>query len=136
KKHKLMISEMAKYSANTDYRKMKPAVRNDFREIKNDSYWLMEGDAIERTKLIDSESVDYSFFSPPFKDLFTYSSDPRDLSNVTDNHSFYNHFRFLVPELFRVLKSGRLLSMHIMQGTTSIGKDGYLSIIDFRGELI
>lgn len=136
KKHKTMISEMAKYSANTDYKKVESAISDNFREFKTDVFWLMEGDCVDRTKEIEDESVDYSFFSPPFKDLYTYSDDPRDLSNVTSEHDFYNHFRFLVPELYRVLKPGRLLSMHIMQGTTSIGKDGFLSIIDFRGELI
>jgi DNA modification methylase len=136
RKHKLMISEMAKYSANTDYKKNESAINKNFREFKSENFWLMEGDCVDRTKEIEDESVDYSFFSPPFKDLYTYSDDPRDLSNVTNDDDFYKHFRFLVPELFRVLKPGRLLSMHIMQGTTSIGKDGFLSIIDFRGELI
>lgn len=135
-KHFEKIKQMAKYSANTDYKENIEIDEVKEKEIKTDSYWLINGDAIEETSKLESESVDYSFFSPPFKDLYTYSDDPRDLSNVKNDDEFYNHFKFLVPELFRVLKSGRLLSMHIMQGTTSIGKDGFLSIIDFRGELI
>jgi len=136
KKHKEKQMEMAKYSASKDYKSnlIIEEVKSD--EIKTDNYWLMNGDCVEKTKLLKDESVDYSFFSPPFKDLYTYSDDPRDLSNVKNDNEFYKHFNFLVPELYRVLKSGRLLSMHIMQGTTSIGKDGFLSIIDFRGELI
>jgi len=135
-KHFEKIKQMAKYTADTDYKQNIEIEEVKEKEVKTDSYWLINGDAIEETKRIESESVDYSFFSPPFKDLYTYSDDPRDLSNVKNDDEFYNHFKFLVPELFRVLKSGRLLSMHIMQGTTSIGKDGFLSIIDFRGELI
>lgn len=135
-KHKEKQKEMAKYTANTDYKSNKEITEFKESEVKTENYWLINGDCVEKTKLLEDNSVDYSFFSPPFKDLYTYSDDPRDLSNVKNDDEFYNHFRFLVPELFRVLKSGRLLSMHIMQGTTSIGKDGYLSIIDFRGELI
>ena len=131
-KHKEKQKEMAKYTANTDYKSNKEITEFKESEVKTENYWLINGDCVEKTKLLEDNSVDYSFFSPPFKDLYTYSDDPRDLSNVKNDDEFYNHFRFLVPELFRVLKSGRLLSMHIMQGTTSIGKDGYLSIISFR----
>jgi DNA modification methylase len=136
KKHKQKQKEMAKYSNEANYKSEEEIVEVKEIEIKTDKYWLMNGDCNEEIKKLGDESIDYSFFSPPFKDLYTYSDDPRDLSNVTSSDEFYNHFRYLVPELFRVLKKGRLLSMHVMQGTTSIGKDGFLSIVDFRGELI
>ena len=135
-KHKQKQKEMAKYSSETDYKTEVEVIEVKEKEIKSDNYWLMNGDCNEEIKKLKDESVDYTFFSPPFKDLYTYSDDPRDLSNVKSSNEFYNHFRYLVPELFRTLKEGRLLSMHIMQGTTSIGKDGFLSIVDFRGELI
>jgi DNA modification methylase len=134
-KHFKKIKEMSKYSNLAEYKKELENVKQ-FKELKNDNYWLMQGDSIELTKKIESNSVGYCMFSPPFKDLYTYSNDPSDMSNVGGEKEFYDHFGFLVPELFRVLKSGRLLSMHIMQGTTSIGKDGFYSIVDFRGELI
>jgi DNA modification methylase/superfamily II DNA or RNA helicase len=134
-KHFEMIKQMSKYSANTNYKKNKTmSITN--KEIKTDNYWLINGDCIKEIKKIDNESIDYSFFSPPFADLYTYSDDPKDLSNVRNDDEFYKHFNYLVPELFRILKPGRLISMHIMQGTTSKGKDGFLSIKDFRGELI
>ena len=136
KKHKIMISEMSKYSADTDYTTNKSKVKIMKKEIKTDNYHLINGDCVEEIKNIPTESIDYSFFSPPFSDLYTYSDDPKDLSNVSSDDEFYKHFEYLVPELYRVIKKGRLVSMHIMQGTTSIGKDGFLSIKDFRGDLI
>ena len=42
----------------------------------------------------------------------------------------------MVPELFRILKSGRQLGMHLTQLTTGIAKDGFYSVIDFRGDVI
>ena len=135
-KHKKMIREMAKYSANSDYKSEVDNTITKEKEVKTDNFWLMNGDCVEEIKKIKSESVDYSFFSPPFADLYTYSDDPKDLSNVKSDDEFYNHFQFLVPEIYRIIKPGRLVSMHIMQGTTSIGKDGFLSIKDFRGDLI
>lgn len=135
-KHFEKIKQMAKYSSETDYKENIDLTEVKETEVKTDNYWLMNGDCNDMIKKIEDNSIDYSFFSPPFKDLYTYSDDPRDMSNVKNDDEFYKHFNFLVPELFRVLKSGRLLSMHIMQGTTSVGKDGFLSIVDFRGELI
>jgi len=135
-KHQEKTKQMTKYSNENDYSTIIDIEDVKEKEIKTDSFWLINGDCNQEIKKLKDESVDYSFFSPPFKDLYTYSDDPRDMSNVKNDNEFYKHFSFLVPELFRVLKKGRLLSMHIMQGTTSIGKDGFLSIIDFRGELI
>ena len=135
KKHQLKSKEMAKYSKLTDYEKDLKTLKNK-KEIITNEYQLLLDDAFIKIKDIPSESVGYSLFSPPFKDLYTYSDDPSDLSNVGSDKEFYQHFSFMVPELLRVTKPGRLLSMHIMQGTTSIGKDGFYSIVDFRGELI
>lgn len=97
---------------------------------------LIQGDAISEIKNIETESVNYSFFSPPFAALYVFSDDVRDLSNVKDNKEFFDHFEYLIPELFRVLKPGRNLSMHLTQLTTGIARDGYLSIVDFRGDVI
>ena len=136
KKHQEKQKQMAIYSTESNYFNKIDIQEVKGKEVKTENYWIINGDCNTEIKKLKNESVDYSFFSPPFKDLYTYSSDPRDLSNVKNDNEFYKHFNFLVPELFRVLKKGRLLSMHIMQGTTSIGKDGFLSIVDFRGELI
>jgi len=136
RKHKEKTNEMAKYSSETNYKSNEVIEEVKEKEVKEKNYWLLNGDCVEEIKKLENESVDYSFFSPPFASLYTYSDDPKDLSNVGSDEQFYKHFQFLIPELFRVIKAGRLVSMHIMQGTTSIGKDGFLSIKDFRGDLI
>jgi DNA modification methylase len=105
-------------------------------ERKNENYHLINGDCVEETKKIETESIDFTFFSPPFGALYVFSDDPNDMSNVKSDDEFMQHFSYLVPELYRITKPGRLLSMHIMQGTTLKGRDGFYSIKDFRGELI
>lgn len=135
-KHFEKIKQMAKYSADSNYKNDIEIDEVKEKEVKTDDFWLLNGDCVEEIKKIDDCSVDYSFFSPPFSDLYTYSDDPRDFSNVKSDDEFFEHFQYLVPELNRVLKPGRLVSMHIMQGTTGIGKDGFLSIKDLRGDLI
>lgn len=111
-------------------------IDNDFKSVKGNNWELINGDSTQYIKTLKENSIDYSFFSPPFSDLYMYSDDPRDLSNNSSYENFFKHFEFLIPELYRVIKEGRLVSMHCTQLSTSKGKDGKLEIIDFRGDLI
>lgn len=108
----------------------------NFKTVKGNNWTLVNGDSTQFIKTIKDESIDYTFFSPPFSDLYMYSSDVRDLSNNSSYSDFFIHFEFMIPELLRITKQGRLLSMHCTQLSTSKGRDGKLEIVDFRGDLI
>lgn len=114
----------------------KVAEQKEVQTYTTDWFKLINGDCVEETKKLPANSIDYSFFSPPFGALYVFSNDPKDMSNVVNNDEFYKHFTYLVKELLRVIKPGRLISIHIMQSTTLKGRDGFLSIVDFRGDLI
>ena len=101
-----------------------------------EKFALYNGDCVEALRGMPDNSVHYSIFSPPFASLFTYSNSPRDMGNVRDDEEFFEHFAFLVDELYRVLKPGRLLSFHCMDIPSSKVMHGYTGIRDFRGELI
>lgn len=101
-----------------------------------DGWTLINGDCVEEVAAMPDASVDYSVFSPPFASLYTYSDSPRDMGNCRDYDEFEKHFALLVPELFRVMKPGRLLSFHCMNLPTSKTMHGYIGIYDFRGVLI
>ncbi len=94
------------------------------------------GDCVEVVKSLDTGSIDYSVFSPPFASLYTYSNSDRDMGNSKNYDEFFGHFTFLAHELFRVTKPGRLLSFHCMLLPTTITHHGYIGIQDFRGDLI
>jgi DNA modification methylase len=97
---------------------------------------LYQGDCVEVIKGIPDNSIHYSIFSPPFASLYTYSNSERDMGNTKNHSEFYEQFKFLVNELYRVIMPGRLLSFHCMNLPTSKERDGYIGITDFRGELI
>lgn len=101
---------------------------------KNWEYYL--GDSVEIIQIFDNESIDYTIFSPPFEDLYTYTNSERDMGNCKNSKEFRNHFRFLIGELYRTTKSGRLLSFHCMNLPTTKAFDGVIGIHDFRGMLI
>lgn len=102
----------------------------------NDKFSLYNGDSVEILKGIPDNSIHYSIFSPPFASLYTYSNSDRDMGNSKTDDEFYEHFTFLVKELYRVTMPGRLLSFHCMNLPTSKVRDGVIGIKDFRGLLI
>ena len=97
---------------------------------------VYNGDCVEVMRGLPDESVGYSIFSPPFSSLYTYSNSPRDLGNVRDDEEFFAHFAFVVRELYRVTKPGRLCSFHCMLLPSSKTMHGHIGIRDFRGDLI
>ncbi|WP_028982863.1 DNA-methyltransferase [Sporolactobacillus terrae] len=99
-------------------------------------YALYNGDCVEVIQGIPDNSIDFSIFSPPFASLYTYSNSDRDMGNSKDDSEFFKHFDFLIQQLYRVIKPGRLVSFHCMNLPTSKVKDGFIGIKDFRGELI
>lgn len=109
---------------------------NVLNQVVENEYAAYHGDSAEVLKGLPDESIHYSIFSPPFASLYTYSNSTRDMGNSRTKSEFYDHFEFLVKEIHRVLKSGRLVSFHCMNLPTSKQNDGFIGIHDFRGELI
>lgn len=103
---------------------------------QSDGWTAHLGDCVETIATMADDSIDYSVFSPPFASLYTYSNSERDMGNCKTTSEFYDHFLFLVRELYRVLKPGRLLSFHCMNLPSSKTHDGYIGLKDFRGDLI
>lgn len=101
-----------------------------------DDWSLYLGDSCEIVAAMVEGSIDYSVFSPPFESLYTYTATDRDIGNCRSSDEFRDHFGFLVKELFRVLKEGRLVSFHCMNLPTSKVRDGVIGLRDFRGDMI
>ena len=106
------------------------------RKESGEDWGLVLGDCVEELIHVPDGQVDYSIFSPPFSSLYVYSATEYDMGNCRSDADFAKHFEFLVPELYRVLKPGRLVSFHCMNLPTSKERDGYIGIKDFRGNLI
>lgn len=100
------------------------------------NFAVYNGDCVETIKGIPSESIGISVFSPPFASLYTYSNNERDMGNSRTYDEFAQHFDYLVGELYRVLKPGRMAAIHCMNLPTSKQHDGYIGIRDFRGDII
>ena len=100
------------------------------------NYALYHGDSCEVLKAFPSDSIHYTIFSPPFASLYTYSNSDRDMGNCKTDDEFFVQFGYLVKELYRITKPGRLLSFHCMNIPMMKSRDGEIGIKDFRGDLI
>lgn len=101
--------------------------------IKNDFFEIVRSDCVQEIKKIESESIGFSVFSPPFAELYTYSNHVEDMGNSKDYKEFLIQFKFLVNELFRVVKQGRNVAVHCMDLPIQKGKEGYIGLRDFSG---
>lgn len=93
-------------------------------------------DCIEGMHAMPPASVDLSIFSPPFGDLFVYSDSERDLGNAGTGDAFIGQYAFFAAALARVMKPGRMVCVHCTDLPARKGRDGYIGLQDFSGDLI
>lgn len=103
---------------------------------EGDGYAVHLGDCVKWTRRMADNSIDYSVFSPPFADLFVYSNSDHDMGNCKNDAEFVAQLRYLIGELFRVIKPGRNVSFHCMNLPTTKMRQGFIGLRDFRGDLI
>jgi superfamily II DNA or RNA helicase len=103
---------------------------------RGDGWTLHLGDCVDVVSDIETGTIDGSIYSPPFSSLFTYSNSPRDMGNCSDDEEFFQHYEFLIGELLRVTKPGRLSMVHCMDLTATKSREGYIGLRDFPGDII
>jgi DNA modification methylase len=129
-----MQEMMIKYFTKGSDIKMKENNNNKIHEGQN--FKIFNGDCCQEIKNIEDNSVGLSIFSPPFAELYTYSNHIEDMGNSKNSEEFYNHFKFLVKELKRVMMKGRNVCVHCMDIPNKKGVDGFIGLKDFSGDLI
>ena len=100
------------------------------------NFTAYNADCVDVVSSLPDNSIGFSVFSPPFASLYTYSDSSRDMGNVKDDAEFFEQFDFLVKELYRVIKDGRIVAFHCMNLPTTKERDGFIGMKDFRGDLI
>ena len=97
------------------------------------AYW---GDCIDVLRQMPDNSVDFSVYSPPFAGLYIYNDSVSDIGNCADDAEFAEHYRFLVPELLRVLRPGRIVAVHCKDLVYYRTQRSTAGLRDFPGDLI
>jgi DNA modification methylase len=110
--------------------------KTDIKTESGNGWTVHHGDCVRVAKSIPDQSIDFSVFSPPFADLFTYSDDPQDMGNCSDLQEFQGHFKILIAEIARIMVPGREVAVHCVDLLSTKWKHGYIGFQDFSGEII
>jgi len=81
-------------------------------QLITDDYCLYNSDCMEVIKELPTDSIDLSVYSPPFAGLYNYSSSERDFSNCESKEQFLEQYDYLISEMARVTKPGRINAVH------------------------
>jgi DNA modification methylase len=81
-------------------------------QIHTQAYSIYNSDCMEVLPTLPAESIDLSIYSPPFAGLYNYSSSERDFSNCESKEQFLEQYDFLVAEIARLTKPGRITAVH------------------------
>jgi DNA modification methylase/superfamily II DNA or RNA helicase len=103
---------------------------------RGENWTAMLGDSCVRLPELADSSIDLSVYSPPFADLYTYTDSERDLGNSRDWSEFLGHYAFIIREVLRVTKPGRMTCVHTSDIPAMAQRDGYIGCKDFPGEVI
>jgi DNA modification methylase len=136
-KHEEMKTEMRQAALSLKNQTHTIKMKTDINEEKGPDFTVYHGDCVRvaKEKLAD-ESIDFSIFSPPFADLFTYSDDIADMGNCGGLDEFMVQFGFLIDELMRVTVPGRECAVHCCDLLATKWKDGDIEFKDFSGAIV
>ena len=104
--------------------------------FESEMFNLMLGDCVQRIDEIPDNSLGFSVFSPPFAELYTYSSELEDMGNSKDYKEFFIAFNHMIGKLYNKLWNGRNVAVHCMDLPIQKGKEGYIGLRDFSGMII
>jgi DNA modification methylase len=132
-----LINEVKKYEMEA-LGKIIVNLNEDYneKEYKSENFTAYLADSCEKLQEIKANSIDLSVYSPPFADLYTYSASNRDLGNSKDWGDFFKHYEFIISQMFRITKPGRMNCVHTSDIAAMQMKDGFIGMRDFPGAVI
>jgi len=109
---------------------------NILNEKHGQGWAAYNADCIEFAAQLPDNSIDFSVYSPPFANLYVYSDSERDLGNCANDAEFIQQYGYLLKEMHRAMRPGRICAVHCADLTTFKWKDGYIGLRDLSGEII
>ena len=130
-----LVKEMSIYESVNKQQK-RGEMEYKMKEENGQNWTMMLGDSCERIKEIKDESIGLIVFSPPFPGMYAYTNSTRDIGNSKNFTELLKHFEFLIEEMLRITMPGRMCCIHLTQEPVFKGRDGFVGLRDFRGDLI
>jgi DNA modification methylase len=136
KQFEIMQNEMSKAINDNLNGQLMEIGQFDIEEVYNEWYRIKRGDSVQLIDDLENESIGLSVFSPPFAELYTYSSHLEDMGNSKDYNEFLIQFGFLIQKLYLKMMQGRNVAVHCMDLPIQKGKEGYIGLRDFSGMIL
>lgn len=105
-------------------------------EAHGENWAAYQADCVELAKQMPENSIDLSVYSPPFANLYIYSESVADMGNCQDDKEFIEQYRYLLKEIHRITRPGRISCVHCKNLVNYKNRDGMAGLRDFRGEII
>ncbi len=103
---------------------------------ESDSWTMVNADSIVHMEhVMEPQSVDLAVFSPPFANLFTYSSEAGDMGNVKSDPEYRLQWKWFAERIMRVMKPGRIVAVHCMDVIRFAGTYGHRHTYDYPSDL-
>lgn len=134
KKERQFIEMQQEMNKNINSEKYGLINEYERKEVKLNDALLIKGDSCIEIKTIPDNSVDLIIFSPPFSSLFTYSNYIHDMGNNENHEEFFKQYSYLLKDLYRILKPGRLMCCHTKDLGVYKNSAGYTGMYDFTNE--
>ncbi len=100
------------------------------------NYVLYHDDSCKVLPELPDGCVGFSIFSPPFPPMYVYSDSDQDMANCRSYEEFFDHFDFLIGELFRLIQPGRICAVHCMDLPKYKREGEEIGLRDFPGHII
>ena len=104
--------------------------------VHGDRFLAANADCVEFVSGLPGASIGFTIYSPPFSHLFIYSDSERDMGNVRSDAEFFEQYGYLLRELYRVTKPGRLTAVHCSDMPRTKSMHGSVGIYDMPGDII
>lgn len=82
-------------------------------KVEGKNYTAVNDDCVEETRRMEDNSIDLIHTSIPFGNHYEYSANYNDFGHNQNTERFFEQMDFLTPELFRILKPGRVAAIHV-----------------------
>lgn len=136
--HDYLKTSMAEAMRETHGKEKDTVTRMNYerREKSGDDWTMILGDSVEEMKSIPDDSIHFCLHSPPFSSLYIYSNSYRDMGNSKTDAEFFEHYEYVIKELYRATIPGRLCAVHCKDLVDYKGRDGRAGLRDFPGDII
>lgn len=105
KKYGLVQATMSK--------ELKRSIGIEREQINGKYYTCVNNDCVDEVGRMQENSVDLIHTSIPFSNHYEYTPSYNDFGHNEDDSRFFDQMDFLIPELLRVLKPGRVAAIHV-----------------------